>query len=83
MFDKGPHKAFHASEYNPVYHHRPVVLAILSHICKVKAFRKREIALYGGALPQAAQGILKLYIYLRSIEGAIRFVYCVWHRFVF
>ncbi len=60
-----------------MYHYGALFAAVLIHIGQAEIQRHLEIQLDGAALPGAAEGILKMEVYLRAVEGAVALVYGV------
>ena len=55
-------------------HDRAVLLAVRSHVFRLKALRKLEVELNGSALPGSSQGIRQMEVDLGSVERAVAFI---------
>ena len=67
-------EALQRSKYRPVHHVWLMVLPVGPLIGKIEAFREVEVELDCSALPNPADGILNLDVYLGAVENAATLV---------
>ncbi len=71
VLDQHRAEPLEAPEDRAVDHHRPMSLVVVARVLHVEALGKREVALHGGELPEAADRVAEVEVHLRAVERAL------------
>ena len=74
MLDQYADEPLDGTEYDTVYHDRPVLLAIRSYVMDVESLRHLEVELDRTALPCPPKRIFKMEIDLGAVERSVTLI---------
>src|SRR3954449_4209631 len=73
MLDQDSKKTFNRSKERAMHHHRPMRLVVFADVLKLETLRQIKVPLHRTQLPQTADGVLDLEIYLGAVESSFAF----------